>query len=414
MGDDARRLRAQQLGGVGVLLLRHDRRARRPRVGDLAEAELVARPQHELGAEAREVGRADRRGAQVVEHEVAVGDGVDRVRRDALEAELRGEQPAVGGEVHARQRAGAERQLLGRLAHEREALRVAARASRSRRAGGARGRPAGRAAGACSRASPSRGGARRASSERGAQRGDPRQRGLRVGAREQHEVGGDLVVARARGVELAADRADQVGQPPLDRHVDVDVVGRERERPALELDRDLVEPAQQGVALVLADDPGRREHRRVRAGLRDVVGPQPPVVADRGVERGGRWDRSARRSATWVEHHGDTATAVRSRSSRTRRRSLPVIVRGSSSIDLDRDQPLVRRDALRRRRRAARSTSTGPLATIHAFGRSPLRSSGTPATQASATAGWLEQHGLELGGRDLEAADLDQLLDAAR
>ena len=33
MRDDARRLGAQQLGGVGVLLLRHDRRARRPRVG---------------------------------------------------------------------------------------------------------------------------------------------------------------------------------------------------------------------------------------------------------------------------------------------------------------------------------------------------------------------------------------------
>ena len=33
--------------------------------------------------------------------------------------------------------------------------------------------------------------------------------------------------------------------------------------------------------------------------------------------------------------------------------------------------------------------SHGPLTTTHALGRSPLRSSGTPATQASATAGWL-------------------------
>ena len=81
--DDPRRLRAQQLGGVGVLLLRHDRRARRPRVRQRDEAELLAGPQHELRAEPAEMRRARRRGRQVVEHEVAVGDGVDRVRRES-------------------------------------------------------------------------------------------------------------------------------------------------------------------------------------------------------------------------------------------------------------------------------------------------------------------------------------------
>ena len=48
VADDPRRLGAQQLGGVGVLLLRHDRRAARPRVGQRHEAELLGRPQHEL------------------------------------------------------------------------------------------------------------------------------------------------------------------------------------------------------------------------------------------------------------------------------------------------------------------------------------------------------------------------------
>ena len=79
MAGDPRRLGAQQLGGVGVLLLGHDRGARRPRVGHLAEAELLARPQHDLGAEPREVGGAGGGGGEVVEHEVAVRDGVDRV-----------------------------------------------------------------------------------------------------------------------------------------------------------------------------------------------------------------------------------------------------------------------------------------------------------------------------------------------
>ena len=248
--------------------------------------------------------------------------------------------------------------------------------------------------------------------ERGAQRGDPGERGVRVGAREQDEVGGDLVVARARGVELAADGADEVGQPPLDRHVDVDVVGRERERPGLELGRDLVEPAQERVALVLGDDPGRREHRRVRARLRDVMRPEPAVVADRGVELAE--DRVVRLGEA---RHGSSIMATRRPPCARARAARAAGACRSSSAGARRSArwrpaSCTARRAPRRTRRA-RASSTGPLTTTHAFGRSPLRSSGTPATQASATAGWLVQHRLELGGRDLEAADLDQLLEPA-
>ena len=123
--DQARGLRAQELGGVGVLLLGHDRGARAPRVGQLAEAELAARPQHELGAEAREVGGAGGGSGQVVEHEVAPGDGVDRVGRHVLEAELAREHAPVGVEVDAGERAGAERQRPGRALGEGEARAVA-------------------------------------------------------------------------------------------------------------------------------------------------------------------------------------------------------------------------------------------------------------------------------------------------
>ena len=76
-----RRLRAQQLGGVGVLLLRHQARARGEGVGHLAEAELLARPEHDLGAELRQVGGAGGGRRQVVEHEVAVRHRVQRVVR---------------------------------------------------------------------------------------------------------------------------------------------------------------------------------------------------------------------------------------------------------------------------------------------------------------------------------------------
>ena len=171
VGGDPRRLRAQQLGGVGVLLLGHDRRARGEGVGDLAEAELLAGPQHDLGAQAREVRGAGGGGAQVVQDEVAVGDGVDRVLDHRVEAQRARHGGAVGGEVHAGQRAGAERQAVGRVGREGEAAARRARASRSTRAGGVRGRRAGRAAGGCSRASASRRGARRGRRARSGVRG---------------------------------------------------------------------------------------------------------------------------------------------------------------------------------------------------------------------------------------------------
>ena len=37
----------------------------------------------------------------------------------------------------------------------------------------------------------------------------------------QPEIGRDLIVARARGVQPAGGRADQFGQPALDVHMDV-------------------------------------------------------------------------------------------------------------------------------------------------------------------------------------------------
>ena len=57
-------------------------------VGQLDEAELLARPQDDLGAQPREVRGARGGRAQEVQDEVAVGDGVQRVGGDPGEAEL--------------------------------------------------------------------------------------------------------------------------------------------------------------------------------------------------------------------------------------------------------------------------------------------------------------------------------------
>jgi hypothetical protein len=229
------------------------------------------------------MGRASGRRGEEVEHEVAVGDGVDRVRRHAGEAELARDEPAVGREVDACERACPERELAGRAQHELEASRVApehpeVREQVVRQVHGlralemrvARHRPVLVALGE--------------RDEHALQTLELLERLQRVRASEHRHVGRDLVVARARGVQLAADRPDDLRQPALDRHVDVLVVVAEGEATAVHLLRHPLEPAEQRVAVGLADDPGRSEHPRVGARLLDVVGPEAPVEPDRGVQ----------------------------------------------------------------------------------------------------------------------------------
>ena len=109
---DAPDLGAHQLGRIGVALLRHDRGAGGELVGEAHEAELRRHPQHDLLGEAREVHGRDRRRGQRLQHEVAVGDGVERVGRRPVEAERLGGHVPVDGKRGAGQRGGAQRALV--------------------------------------------------------------------------------------------------------------------------------------------------------------------------------------------------------------------------------------------------------------------------------------------------------------
>lgn len=95
------------------------------------------------------------------------------------------------------------------------------------------------------------------------------------------ERGGDLVVARPAGVDLAADRADQLGDPAFDGGVDVLVGGDEVEHagPVLHLDR--VQATEEGGQLPLVDEARPVQTPDVRLGAGDVVGQETLVVAER-------------------------------------------------------------------------------------------------------------------------------------
>ena len=106
----------------------------------------------------------------------------------------------------------------------------------------------------------------------------------RVRLDDHRHVGGDLVVARAAGVQLAGQRADLLAEQALDRHVDVLVGLLELEAVLAHAGPDPLEP---GVDLRQLGR--RRAHRSaqaagVRLGLVDVVGRQPPVELDRAID----------------------------------------------------------------------------------------------------------------------------------
>ncbi len=88
---------------------------------------------------------------------------------------------------------------------------------------------------------------------------------------------GDLVVAAAPGVQLGPDVADQLGDPALDRGVDVLVARCEHKGARLELLLHDVEGLHQRGHLAVAEDARLAEALDVRARAGQVVAGQRPV-----------------------------------------------------------------------------------------------------------------------------------------
>ena len=92
-------------------------------------------------------------------------------------------------------------------------------------------------------------------------------------------------------MQLAGDRADQLGEPRLDIQMNVLERAHKVEFAGLDLGRDLVEAARDLIALFLGDDAGIGEHRSMGLGRKNIVAPEALVEVDGGVyllhDRGG-------------------------------------------------------------------------------------------------------------------------------
>ena len=200
--------------------------------------------------------------------EVAIGDRVERVLERARELELgrdRRRDRAAGSTPRARPHRAARRR---RAPGSRASGRRRARTSRSARADGARAAPVARAGGACSPGARSRSTPPRAASSVCWSSWMRRDLVAALAPEVQPQVERDLVVAAAAGVQLGAGRARDLGDPALDRGVDV-LVGRcERERAARQLLLDSIERGDHDAALLVVSSPTRSSMFDVRAATR--------------------------------------------------------------------------------------------------------------------------------------------------
>ena len=103
-------------------------------------------------------------------------------------------------------------------------------------------------------------------------------------AHPEAEIDGDLVVARARGMQPPGRRADDLGKAALDVHMDVFERARERKRARLDFAFDLGETLGDGLGVGGFDDALRSEHGEMGLGAGDVLGGELAVEVDRGVD----------------------------------------------------------------------------------------------------------------------------------
>ena len=150
-----------------------------------------------------------------------------------------------------------------------------------------------------------------------AQLKQPRARGERGVAQIQREVGGDLVVAAAPGVQAPGGVANFFAQPRFNVHVDVFERRVKTKRAALDFARNFAQPRDDARHVRRRHQPLRAEHPRVGDGAAQVVPRERAVEGDARAERfharvGGGGEASAPRllgCATGV--HPATLTAAR-------------------------------------------------------------------------------------------------------
>ena len=223
--------------------------------------------------------RGDGGGREEIQREIAIGDGVQRVGGGAVEAQGVGGHVAVDRERSAGEGGRAERAFVHALAAIGQAAAVAAehfdigehvvaegdRLCRLQM--GEAGHRVRRVFGG-------------AVGEHAHDVGDLAVDAVDGVAHPEAEVGGDLVVAAAAGVQAFAGLADTIGEARLDVHVNVFEIGGEAEAARLDLVGDVFKPVADGGFVGPGDDALACQHGGVGARSGDVLAPHLAVEAN--------------------------------------------------------------------------------------------------------------------------------------
>ena len=220
----------------------------------------------------REVHLGERRDEECLRHEVTIGDRVERVVEGSGEAELVGDELRVEWKARPGERAGAEGRHVGAgdaiapaidVAHERPEMREqVVREQHGLRA--LEVRVAGQV---------HVGGLLRAPQENRLQLVDPPHLREAFAAEIEPHVQGNLIISASAGVQLRPGRTRDLGDPALDRGMDV-LVGRcERELARSELLFDARERGVDHLPLLLVEQAHPLEHVYVGAIRRDRRAP---------------------------------------------------------------------------------------------------------------------------------------------
>ena len=118
-------LAADKLGKVGIVLLRHDRRAGGVRVGKRDKAKFGARPQHDLLGKTRQVHRHDGSGVMQIEQEITVGNRIERVGNHARKAKFGSRHLAIERIARTGKRGSTQRAVVGGIKGGLQARKVA-------------------------------------------------------------------------------------------------------------------------------------------------------------------------------------------------------------------------------------------------------------------------------------------------
>ena len=98
------------------------------------------------------------------------------------------------------------------------------------------------------------------------------------------EIGRDLIVARARGVQPPGRLADQLLQPRFDIHVDIFQGAGKAEFPGIDLGFDRAKPVGDRLGVRLGNDAATRQHIGMSDRSFYVLGVEAAVEADGGVD----------------------------------------------------------------------------------------------------------------------------------